>query len=127
MQLPDDRNPTTSTLDRPAMPNSWLARLLGGGLLAICVVVAAAVAIGAGGSSAAPTILNTEKVEQAIERSSLAQRGIHAIASCPAGVQQQEGLKFSCTAVAQGVGTRFVVTELDGSGHVHYEAHGASG
>jgi hypothetical protein len=37
-------------------------------------------------------------------------------------VHQKEGLEFSCTAVVKGVSTRFVVTELDGSGHVHYEA-----
>ena len=29
---------------------------------------------------------------------------------------------FSCTAVVKNDATRFVVTQLDGSGHVHYEA-----
>ena len=121
MQLPYDRTPSTS-LSRPAMPSSWLARLLGGGLLAICVVVAAAVVIGAGGPSTAPTILNTEKVERAIEHSSLVQRGAHPRVSCPSGVHQKQGLVFSCTAVVKRTSTRFVVTELDGSGHVRYEA-----
>jgi hypothetical protein len=31
-------------------------------------------------------------------------------------------LVFFCTAVAEGSSTRFVVTQLDGSGNVHYEA-----
>jgi hypothetical protein len=85
-------------------------------------LVAASLAVSACGSSESPTILNTEKVERAIEQSSLAQRGTHAQVSCPSGVHQKKGLMFSCTAVAKRASTRFVVTELDGSGHVHYEA-----
>jgi hypothetical protein len=86
------------------------------------VVVAAGLAVGACGSSSSPTILNTEKVERAIEQSSLAQRGKHAQVSCPSGVHQKKGLVFSCTAVVKRDSTRFVVTQLDGSGHVHYVA-----
>jgi hypothetical protein len=74
------------------------------------------------GSSQSPTILNTEKVERAIERSSLAQRGRQVQVSCPSGVHQKKGLVFSCTAVAGRGSTQFVVTELDSLGHVHYEA-----
>ena len=85
-------------------------------------LVAASLAVSACGSSGSPTILNTEKVERAIERSSLAQRGKHAQVSCPSGVHQKKGLVFSCTAVVGRGSTRFVVTELDGSGHVRYEA-----
>jgi hypothetical protein len=85
------------------------------------VLVAAGLALTACGSSGSPTILNTEKVERAIEQSSLAQRGTHAQVSCPAGVHQKRGLGFSCTAVAKRGNTRFVVTQLDGSGHVHYQ------
>ena len=86
------------------------------------VLVAASLAVSACGSSPSPTILNTEKVERAIEHSSLAQRGAHAQVSCPSGVHQKQDLVFSCTAVVAGGRTRFVVTELDDSGHVHYEA-----
>jgi hypothetical protein len=89
---------------------------------AVGVLLAASLAVTACGSSRAPTILNTEKVERAIEQSSLAQRGIRAQVSCPSGVRQQKGLVFSCTAVVKRGSTRFVVTELDGSGHVHYKA-----
>jgi ABC-type polar amino acid transport system ATPase subunit len=88
------------------------------------VLVAASLAVAACGSSGSgsPTILNTEKVERAIEHSSLVQRGKHAQVTCPAGVHQKNGLVFSCTAVVGRTSTRFVVTELDGTGHVHYEA-----
>ena len=84
-------------------------------------LVAAGLAVGACGSSDSPTILNTEKVERAIEHSSLAQRGAHATVTCPSGVHQKQGLVFSCTAVVRRDRTQFVVTELDGSGHVRYE------
>ena len=84
-------------------------------------LVATSLVVGACGSSESPTILNTEKVERAIERSSLAQRGAHAAVSCPSGVHQKEGLVFSCRAVVRRSSTQFVVTELDGSGHVRYE------
>jgi hypothetical protein len=87
------------------------------------VVVAASLAVTACGSSSSPTILNTEKVERAIEQSILAQRGLRAQVSCPSGVHQKKGSTFLCTAVVKGGGTRFVVTQLDGAGHVHYEAH----
>jgi hypothetical protein len=90
--------------------------------LAAGVLVAASLAVSACGSAGSPTILDTEKVERAIEQSSLAQRGKHARVSCPSGVHQKKGLVFSCTAVVAGGSTRFVVTEMDGSGNVHYEA-----
>ena len=74
------------------------------------------------GVAESPTILNTEKVERAIERSSLTQRGIRAVVSCPSGVHQRKAVVFSCTAVVKRGSRRFVVTELDDSGHVRYEA-----
>jgi hypothetical protein len=89
--------------------------------LAAGVLGAATLAATGCGSSASPTILDTEKVERAIELSSLAQRGQRAQVSCPSGVHQKKGSVFSCTAVVGRRSTRFVVTELDGSGHVHYE------
>jgi hypothetical protein len=85
-------------------------------------LVAALFAVTACGSSDSPTILNTEKVERAIEHSSLTQRGTHAQVSCPSGVRQKRGLVFSCRAVVRNRATRFVITQLDGSGRVHYEA-----
>jgi hypothetical protein len=116
MQFPHDPNSTTGP-ERSAVPGRWLGRSLVAGAL-----VASSLAVTACGSSGSPTILNTEKVERAIEHSSLAQRGAHAHVSCPSGVHQKEGLVFSCTAVVKHASTRFVVTELDGSGHVRYVA-----
>ena len=86
------------------------------------VLIAAGLAVGACGSSGAGDILDTEKVERAIERSSLAQRGIHAQVSCPSAVRQRKGLVFACAAKVDRHATRFVVTQLDGSGHVRYVA-----
>jgi Domain of unknown function (DUF4333) len=87
------------------------------------LVAASIAATGCGGSSpGSPTILNTEKVERAIEQSSLAQRGQHARVTCPSGVHQKKSLVFTCTATVAGSDTQFSVTELDGSGHVRYEA-----
>lgn len=91
-------------------------------------LLAAGLAIGGCGSSdsssvsssKSPIVLDTEKVERAIERSSLSQRGAHAVVSCPAGVHQKKGRAFSCTAVLKGESTRFAVTQVDGSGRVHY-------
>jgi hypothetical protein len=90
--------------------------------LAGILVAASIAAAGCGGSPEAPTILDTEKVERAIEQSSLAQRGQRPRVSCPSGVRQEKGLTFSCTALVGRESTRFDVTELDGSGRVHYEA-----
>ncbi|MEA2468098.1 MAG: hypothetical protein QOJ57_2224 [Thermoleophilaceae bacterium] len=91
--------------------------------LAGILVAASFAATGCGaGSSGSPTILDTEKVERAIEQSSLAQRGEHARVSCPSGVHQEKGKTFSCTATIASGSTQFTVTQPDGSGRVHYAA-----
>jgi Domain of unknown function (DUF4333) len=82
----------------------------------------AALALTACGSTAAPLKLNTVKVERAIEQSSLTQRHKRVDVNCPSGVHQQKGLVFYCTAVFHGGRTQFVVTQLDNSGDVHYDA-----
>ena len=84
--------------------------------------MAATLASAGCGSSKAPTVLNTEKVERAIEQSALVQRGQRAHVSCPPGVRQKKRLAFACTAVAGRSTTRFDVTQLSGSGQVRYEA-----
>jgi uncharacterized protein DUF4333 len=88
---------------------------------ACATLLLAGLGVSACGSSS-PTILNTEKVERAIEASSLAQRGLRATVSCPAGVHQAKGRSFSCTAVVKGDTTRFAVSQLDDAGHVRYAA-----
>jgi uncharacterized protein DUF4333 len=98
-------------------PPVWFAALI-----AIALLVAIGVVIGRHGSSNDATILNTEKIERSIEESGLNQRGERSQVSCPSGVHQEEGRSFDCTAVVGATSTRFVVTQLDDSGQVHYEA-----
>jgi len=95
----------------------WIVRTTTAGVL-----VAASIAAFGCGKSEPPTILNTEKVERAIEKSSLEQRKKRVHVSCPSGVHQKKGLVFSCTTLATRGSTRFVVRQLNGGGRVHYEA-----
>jgi hypothetical protein len=67
-------------------------------------------------------VLDIAKVQHAIEASVLNQRRVRASVSCPPEVLQQAGITFRCTA-AVDAGARsypFVVTELDGAGHLRY-------
>lgn len=90
---------------------------------ATAAIIAAGLAVSAcGKSDDPPTILDTEKVERAIEQSIAEQRGKNARVSCPSGVHQKKGLEFACTAVVKRESTRFVVTQRDDAGQVHYEA-----
>ena len=116
MQLAHD--PSQAVSHERHTVRRWITRSsLAGALLA------AGVAVTACGSSPTPTtILDTEKVESAIQQSIMAQRSHNARVSCPSGVHQKKGLVFSCTAVVKKVSTRFVVTELDDAGHVRYVA-----
>lgn len=104
----------------PQRSSVVMSRITAGTLVAASLAVTGCGSSGSGSGS--PTILNTEKVERAIDHSSLAQRGSHAQVTCPSGVHQQKGLVFRCTALVGHGSTRFVVTEVDGAGHVHYEA-----
>ena len=99
-----------------------MMRFSGAHALAAGTLVAASLAVTACGSSEPQTMLNTEKVERAIERSSLVQRGQRVRVTCPSGVHQGKALVFHCMAVAAHISTQFTVTEMDGAGHVHYEA-----
>lgn len=72
------------------------------------------------GSSSTPVILNTERVERAIEASITAQRGLRAHVTCPSGVHQKKGLVFNCTATTVRGVNNVRVTETDGAGHVSY-------
>ena len=85
-------------------------------------LTAASLVLGACGSSQAPTVLNTEKVESAIEQSIADQRGKVADVSCPSGVHQVDAVVFTCWATIGSHDTPFVVTQTDASGHVRYES-----
>jgi hypothetical protein len=68
-------------------------------------------------------VLDIAKVEHAIAASISRQRGLRASVTCPAEVLQQAGIVFDCAATISGEGGRrypFVVTEVDGDGHVRY-------
>ena len=88
----------------------------------VVVIVASLGVTACGKSEDPPTILNTEKIERAIEQSISEQRGKNARVSCPSGVHQKKGLEFACSAVVKRTSTRFVVTQRDDAGQVHYEA-----
>jgi len=104
---------------RSGTPGRRLGRSVAAGL-----IVAASLTVVACGKDEAKsvTILNTEKVERAIENSVSAQRGKNARVSCPSGVHQKKDLVFSCTATVKRVNTQFVVTQQDGAGRVSYVA-----
>ena len=98
-------------------------RNLGRSVAAGLLIAASFTAVACGKEDAkTATILNTEKVERAIEHSVSAQRGKNARVSCPSGVHQKKGLAFSCTATVKKVNTQFVVTQQDGAGRVRYAA-----
>jgi hypothetical protein len=81
---------------------------------------AAAVALAGCGGSDKPKILDTERVERAIERSILEKRKIPATVSCPSGIERKKGKKFRCLATYKGGRTPFLVTQDDDRGAVHY-------
>jgi uncharacterized lipoprotein YajG len=68
------------------------------------------------------TILDTERVERAIEASILQQRHVSATVTCPSGVVQRQGVTFVCIATTQKGTTPFDVTQTDSAGHVSYRA-----
>jgi hypothetical protein len=67
-------------------------------------------------------VLDSAKVERAIDASILRQRHVRATASCPREVLQQGGVGFRCVVVTRPATSRheFAVTELDGAGNVRY-------
>ena len=122
MPLAQHRRLTSNADIRSARSGRIGRSLLIAGLIAGCLILTACGSAASSSRSVGPRILNTTKVARAIQQSSLAQRDEHAQVSCPIDVPQQRGHVFSCTALVGRVSTRFVVTELDGSGHVHYYA-----
>jgi hypothetical protein len=82
-------------------------------------LAATAVLAGCGGSSQV-VILNTEKVERAIEQSIAQKRHLTAQVSCPSGVHQKKGLSFTCVATLPHGTTVFDVKQVDGRGNVTY-------
>jgi hypothetical protein len=88
-------------------------------LLAVVVLVVAGGVAGCG-SDKKPKILDTERVERAIQDSILQKRHLKATVSCPAGIEQKKGVTFRCTATYRGGQNPFVVTVDSSKGAVHY-------
>ena len=75
------------------------------------VVLALAAAGMAGCGDDKPKILDTERVERAIEQTVFRQRHLATSVTCPSGVEQKKGVVFRCVAKFKGGQTPFVVTE----------------
>lgn len=75
-------------------------------------------------TTAAPAtvILDTKRVEHAIEASIRTERKVEADVDCPSGVHQSKGLTFRCVATTSAGTTEFVVRQADGRGNVTYAA-----
>jgi hypothetical protein len=86
----------------------------------IAVLVAAAGVAGCGGTKK-EKILDTERIERAIEKRVLDTRHLRTDVSCPSGVQQKKGRVFRCTAAYAGGTTTFEVRQDDDKGSVHYK------
>jgi hypothetical protein len=84
--------------------------------IALAVMAAALPGCGSG----RPPILDTERVERAIQDSIYAKRHLRATVSCPSGTPRKKGHVFRCLATYRGGQTPFVVTEDNDRGAVHY-------
>ncbi|MBV9918640.1 MAG: DUF4333 domain-containing protein [Solirubrobacterales bacterium] len=92
-----------------------VAFLLGAGALALIALVA-----GLWDQGSNPVILNTERVERAIETAILQQRHLRASVSCPVNIVQRQGVVFLCQATVGGRNFPVTVTQVDGKGHVTF-------
>jgi hypothetical protein len=101
------------------MKRRWLGLVVvfiaGAGAMALV-----AVAAGLWNSTSSPVILNTERVERAIESSILQQRHLTSSVSCPVNIVQKSGVVFTCQATVHGRLFPVVVSQTDSSGHVTY-------
>lgn len=90
--------------------------------MSLAIAGLAAVSLAAcGGDDKDPTILNTEKVERAIEQSALTQRKVKVQVSCPDGVHQKKGTAFVCTATdSKGRTSNVDVQQQDDAGNVTF-------
>jgi hypothetical protein len=99
-----------------------LNRSLAATLLTGVLVLPALAACGGSDDKPGVVILDTKRVEAAIEQSILQQRDVKADVDCPAGVHQGTGLTFRCSAKTSKGVTVFVVSQTDDRGNVTYRA-----
>jgi hypothetical protein len=96
-------------------------------LLTVSALALVALATPGCGKDKQRPILDTERIERAIEDTIWQKRHLRAHVSCPAGTEQKKGLQFRCTATYPGGQNPFVVTQDDGRGAVHYAGLAANG
>jgi hypothetical protein len=91
-------------------------------LLASALAACALAVLASCGDSSPPdkTVLNTEQVERAIEKSIKEQRHLNSTVTCPVNIEQKKGTDFSCFAMVKGKRFEFRVTQTDDAGHVTY-------
>jgi hypothetical protein len=89
--------------------------LAGAAALAVVALIA-----GLWNGTSTPVILNTNRVEQAIEGSIRTQRHLTSTVTCPVNIVQQKGVIFYCQAAVRARNFRVVVTEVDSDGHVTF-------
>jgi len=65
-------------------------------------------------------ILNSHRIELAIEDAVHSKRHVKTTATCPAAILEAKGLKFTCTAKLKTGAASFLVTETDNNGHVSF-------
>jgi Domain of unknown function (DUF4333) len=90
--------------------------------IAAALMAAAGAISGCGGDSGGfdkNKVLDTERVERAIEASILEKRHLRATVTCPSGIEKKKDVKFHCLATYRSGKTTFLVTE-DEKGAVHY-------
>jgi hypothetical protein len=94
--------------------------------LTLGLFVLAAGALSACGSDR-PRILDTERIERAIQDTILQKRHLRAQVSCPSGTEQRKGVVFTCIATYPRGQNPFVVTVDTDAGAVHYRGVGSAG
>jgi hypothetical protein len=85
------------------------------------LAMAVAVAVCVSGCGSSTRSLDSGKVEHAIVTSILRERNLSATVVCPSKVPQKAGHVFTCAARLDVGAYPVMVTEIDGSGHVHYQ------
>ena len=114
-------------------PTPTVARLLQarrGSTLAVAALACTALISACGSSSSTPaatTTVDPTKIALAIQESILTKRHIHSTVTCPAGVPQEKGKTFVCTATTTSTKAPhtvskvpFTVTVQSNAGYVTY-------
>ncbi len=121
--------PSSRRSRRPSRAASLLAAALAVSLLAAAcgssqpAASSSTPAPGAATGAAKPkALLNTHRIELAIEQSVLSQRDVHVKVICPKAIPERKGRDFHCIATEGRVRTPFAVVQRNDEGYVTYSA-----